>query len=161
MIGRHSLFERSVAEQFVLLEVFAAHITKTLATFIRSLVSSEFQQPVRRRRSWLRRKRDYCHPTNVDDIIRGIKREINKAKGQALAAATAFHRLATARHGNPGSLHASNGFMSADRALNGTGATDSEFTTSAGGLNYMGVTHYASNLLTAGHVIAGVKRFIT
>ena len=51
-----------------------------------------------------------------------------------------------------------NGFMSSDRALNGNGATDSEFTTSAGGLNYMGVTHYASNLLTAGHVIAGVKK---
>jgi hypothetical protein len=53
MIGRHSLFERSVAEQFVLLEVFAAHITKTLATFIRSLVSSEFQQPARQRRAAL------------------------------------------------------------------------------------------------------------
>ena len=47
MVGRHSLFKRSVAEQFLLLKVFAAYITKTLTTFFRSLVPRKFQQPVR------------------------------------------------------------------------------------------------------------------
>ncbi len=45
MMGCDSLFEGSAAEQLVLLEVFAAHITKTSTPFSRSLVWSEFQQP--------------------------------------------------------------------------------------------------------------------
>jgi hypothetical protein len=43
MMGRDSLFQRFLAEQLVLLEVFAAHITKTCATFFRSLIQGEFQ----------------------------------------------------------------------------------------------------------------------
>lgn len=42
-----------------------------------------------------------------------------------------------------------NGFATADQALKG-GAVQ--------GINYMGLTHYSSNLLTANHVIAGVKK---
>jgi hypothetical protein len=38
MIGRHSFFQRSIAEQFLLLEVFAAHTIKTLTLFCRSLL---------------------------------------------------------------------------------------------------------------------------
>jgi hypothetical protein len=97
--------------------------------------------------------------TNIDDVIRGIKREINKAKGQALASRNGvFIVWRPADMEILESFMQANGFMSADRALNGTGAVDSEFSTGAGGINYMGVTHYASNLLTANHVIAGVKK---
>lgn len=97
--------------------------------------------------------------TNVDDIIRGVKREINKAKGQQLAARNGIFFVW--RPADMEILEAfmqANGFMSSDRALNGSGATDSEFSSGAGGVQYMGATHYASNLLTAGHVIAGVKK---
>jgi hypothetical protein len=97
--------------------------------------------------------------TNIDDIIRGIKQQINVAKGQALAARNGvFIVWRPADMTILESFMQANGFMSADRALEGGGATNSEFTTGAGGINYMGVTHYASNLLTAGHVIAGVKK---
>ena len=87
--------------------------------------------------------------TNIDDIIRAIKREINKAKGQALAARNGI--FIVWRPQDLEILEAfmqANGFMSADRALDGSGALDSTFSTTAGGIKYMGVTHYASNLLT-------------
>jgi hypothetical protein len=45
MIDRDALFQGAIAKQLVLLKVFAAHITKTLATVFGSLVSDEFQQP--------------------------------------------------------------------------------------------------------------------
>ncbi len=44
-----------------------------------------------------------------------------------------------------------NGFVVADAALK-KGAQQ--------GVEYMGLTHYASNLLTANHVLAGVKKVI-
>jgi hypothetical protein len=42
-----------------------------------------------------------------------------------------------------------NGFSTADAALKGG---------VKGGVEYMGFTHYQSNLLTAGHLLAGVKK---
>ena len=88
--------------------------------------------------------------SNIDDIIRGIKREIREANGQSMAA----------RHGmffvwRPADFELleafaqANGFMSADKFLLG-GTLE--------GLKYMGVDHYWSNDLTANHVFAGVKK---
>lgn len=87
--------------------------------------------------------------SNIDDIIRAVKRKIRVAKGETLAERngifivwrpTDFELLEA--------FMQANGFNTADAALeNGV----------KGGMNYMGVTHYSSNLLTAGHLIAGVK----
>ena len=97
--------------------------------------------------------------TNIDDIIRGIKREVNKAKGQVLASRNGiFIVWRPADMEILESFMQANGFMSSDRALNGNSSLDSTFTSTAGGVNYMGVTNYASNLLTANHVLAGVKK---
>ncbi len=92
--------------------------------------------------------------TNIDDIIRGIKREIRKAKGKTLLKrnggfivwrSTDFEILEA--------FMQANGFMSSDKALNGEGSLDS----GAEGIVYMGMTHYASESLAANHVFAGVK----
>lgn len=89
-------------------------------------------------------------PTNIDDIIRAVKRKIRKAKGQDLARRNGvfivwrpedFEILE--------SFAQANGFNTADAALK-LGIDD--------GFNYMNVTHYSSNLLTAGHLVAGVKK---
>lgn len=88
--------------------------------------------------------------SNIDDIIRGIKREIRKAKGQSLMARNGV--FIVWRPEDFEILEAfmqANGFSTADGALK-DGAND--------GMPYMGVTHYASNLLTSGHLFAGVKK---
>lgn len=91
--------------------------------------------------------------SNIDDIIRAVKREIRVAKGGKLMKRNGgfivwrpedFELL-------EGFVQA-NGFSSADDALR-NGAED--------GIKYMGMTHYSSNLLTAGHLIAGVKKVAT
>jgi hypothetical protein len=93
--------------------------------------------------------------TNIDDMIRGIKREIRKAGGQGL-----LERNGGFMVWRPQDLEIlesfmqANGFQSADRALNGTGALDA---TASTGIVYMGMTHYSSNLLAANHVFAGVN----
>jgi hypothetical protein len=94
--------------------------------------------------------------TNIDDIIRAVKREIRKAGGQAL-----LNRNGGFIVWRPADLELlegfmqANGFTTADRGLDGGGALDA-----AGeqGIQYMGLTHYSSNLLTASHVYGGVKR---
>jgi len=88
--------------------------------------------------------------TNIDDIIRAMVRKISVAKGDALAERNglfivwrpADFELLTA-------FMQANGFSTADNALSGG---------VKGGVDYMGVTHYKSTLLTAGHVIGGVKK---
>ena len=88
--------------------------------------------------------------TNIDDIIRGIKREIREAKGEAL-----LNRNGGFIVWRPADLEIlegfmqANGFVTADTALKGG---------TSQGIQYMGLTHYSSNLLTANHVIAGVKK---
>lgn len=87
---------------------------------------------------------------NIDDIIRGVKRQIRVGNGQSLMAergvgfvwrAADFELLEA--------FVQSNGFMSSDRALtNGT----------VEGLRYMGADHYWSNDHTANHVFGGVKK---
>lgn len=95
--------------------------------------------------------------TNIDDIIRGIKREIREANGESL-----FNRNGGFIVWRPKDLEIlegfmqANGFVTADRAL-GKGATQ--------GIEYMGLTHYSSNLLpvvgASIHVMAGVKKAAT
>ena len=88
--------------------------------------------------------------SNIDDIIRGVKREIREANGQFLMnqhgvgfdwRAADFELLEA--------FVQANGFTSADSALK-EGTVE--------GLRYMGADHYWSNGHTANHVFAGVKK---
>lgn len=88
--------------------------------------------------------------SNIDDIIRGIKREIREANGQRLMnqngvgivwRAADFEILEA--------FVQANGFMTADQALK-EGTVE--------GLKYLGVNHYWSNEHEAGHVFAGVRK---
>lgn len=89
-------------------------------------------------------------PSNIDDIIRAVKRKIRVANGEAL-----MDRNGVFIVWRPQDLEMleafmqANGFVAADKALEGPIQQ---------GFNYMGITHYSSNKLTAGHVIAGVKK---
>src|SRR3990167_6047536 len=87
--------------------------------------------------------------TNIDDIIRGIKREIREANGTSLM--NRFGVGIVWRAADFEILEAytqANGFAEADRALkDGT----------AEGFKYFGVYHYVSNLHTANHLFAGVR----
>lgn len=88
-------------------------------------------------------------PTNIDDIIRAIKRIIRKANGWALAKRNGV--FVVWRPEDFEILEAfvqANGFTSADQALQK--GTDT-------GMVYMGVYHYSSNDYTAGHLFAGVR----
>lgn len=91
--------------------------------------------------------------SNIDDIIRAMKRKISVAKGDTLADEKGM--FIVWRPADFELLEAfmqANGFSTADSALSG-GAK--------GGMNYMGVTHYKSNLLTAGHLVGGVKKIFS
>lgn len=88
--------------------------------------------------------------SNIDDIIRGVKREIREANGQMLMnengvgfvwRAADFELLEA--------FVQANGFTTADQALR-EGTVE--------GLHYLGVDHYWSNDHTSGHVFAGVKK---
>ncbi len=90
--------------------------------------------------------------TNIDDIIRCVKKTIRVAGGESLANRNGIFFV-----WRPGDLEIlegfmqANGFVTSDTALKG-GVTQ--------GIQYMGATHYSSNLLTAAHVLAGVKKAI-
>jgi len=88
--------------------------------------------------------------SNIDDIIRGVKREIREANGQTFMnmngvgfvwRAADFELLEA--------FTQANGFQEADKALK-EGTVE--------GLHYLGVDHYWSNEHTANHVFAGVKK---
>jgi len=88
--------------------------------------------------------------SNIDDIIRGIKRVISVAKGDTLADRNGiFIVWRPADFEKLEAFMQANGFSTADTALKGG---------VKGGMDYMGVTNYKSNLLTAGHLFAGVKK---
>ena len=88
--------------------------------------------------------------SNIDDIIRGVKREIRKANGQALLARNGgFFVWRPADFELLEAFVQANGFVTADQALK-EGTVE--------GLRYMGMDHYWSNDFTAGHVFAGVKK---
>lgn len=88
--------------------------------------------------------------SNIDDIIRGVKREIRENNGQTMMnmngvgfvwRAADFEYLEA--------FTQANGFASADKALK-EGTVE--------GLHYLGADHYWSNDHTANHVFAGVKK---
>ncbi len=88
--------------------------------------------------------------SNIDDIIRGVKREIRKANGQSL-----MKKNGVAFVWRPEDFEIleaftqANGFMQADKFLvEGT----------LEGLHYLGCDHYWSNDYAAGHVFGGVKK---
>lgn len=88
--------------------------------------------------------------SNIDDIIRGVKRVIRVANGQSL-----MNRNGVGIVWRPGDFELleafvqANGFATADSALK-EGTIE--------GLHYLGADHYWSNDFTAGHVMAGVKK---
>lgn len=91
-------------------------------------------------------------PSNIDDIIRGIKREIREANGETLMNRNGVYIVW--RPADFEILEAyvqANGFSTADGALK-DGTTQ--------GFKYMQVEHYSSNKLTAGHLQAGVKKLL-
>jgi hypothetical protein len=92
--------------------------------------------------------------TNIDDIIRHMKTKIRTAGGEKLLEQYgAFIIWRPADLEILESFMQANGFQTADRALSG----ESQPGTNTG-IQYMGVTHYSSNLLTAGHLVGGVKQ---
>ena len=87
--------------------------------------------------------------TNIDDIIRGIKREVGEANGKSLARRNGY--FCVWREADFEILEAfaqANGFVQSDEALK-KGIDRGFF--------YMGMWHYSSNKHTAGHVFAGVR----
>ena len=88
--------------------------------------------------------------TNIDDIITGIVREIREANGESLLERNGgFIVWRPADFELLQRFMMANGFNMADQTLrNGT----------VQGIRYMGIAHYSSNLLTAQHVMAGVKK---
>jgi hypothetical protein len=90
--------------------------------------------------------------SNIDDIIRGIKREIREANGIDLAKRNGMFILWRAADFEIlESFVQANGFSTADSALKEGTIT---------GFRYMGVDHYVSNSHTAGHVFGGVKKIM-
>lgn len=90
--------------------------------------------------------------TNIDDIIRAMKRKIRVAGGESkLEQNGAFIVWRPTDLEVLEAFMQANGFVTADKALSGDPVGASK------GIQYMGVSHYSSNLLTAGHVIGGVK----
>jgi hypothetical protein len=88
--------------------------------------------------------------SNIDDIIRGVKREIRKANGQSLMSTNgAFFVWRPADFELLEAFTQANGYQTADKFLT-EGTVE--------GLRYLGVNHYWSNDFTAGHVFAGVKK---
>lgn len=87
--------------------------------------------------------------SNIDDIIRGIKREVREANGQAMMDRHGVFIIWRAADFEILEQFAqANGFNLADKALKD--GTDP-------GLYFMGMYHYVSNSHTAGHLFAGVR----
>jgi hypothetical protein len=90
--------------------------------------------------------------SNIDDIIRGMKREIREADGENLMNRNgAFIVWRPADFELLEAYVQANGFSTADGALkDGTNQ----------GFTYMGVEHYSSNKLASGHLFGGVKKAV-
>ncbi len=89
--------------------------------------------------------------SNIDDIIRAIKRKLNENNGVDRAVANGFFIVWRAQDFEL--LEAfvqANGFTEADIALKNGVPVQKAF-------RYMGVDHYLSNSHTANHVFAGIK----
>lgn len=90
--------------------------------------------------------------SNIDDIIRGVKRQIRVANGDSL-----MERNGLAFFWRPADFEKleayaqAQGYNTADGALkDGTSQ----------GFRYMGAEHYSSNKTTSGHLLAGVKNVL-
>lgn len=90
--------------------------------------------------------------SNIDDIIRGVKREIREANGDSL-----MERNGLAFFWRPADFEKleayaqAQGYNTADGALkDGTSQ----------GFKYMAAEHYSSNRTTSGHLLAGVKNVL-
>lgn len=89
---------------------------------------------------------------NIDDIVRGIRRIINVANGQDLAARYGiFFVWRAADFELLEQFAQANGFNLADTALK-NGIPDAYF--------FLGAYHYVSNNHAAGHVFAGVRKIV-
>ncbi len=88
--------------------------------------------------------------TNIDDIIRGMKREVREANGEDLMNRNgAFIVWRAADFEKLEAYVQAQGFSTADGALkDGTSQ----------GFRYMGVEHYSSNKHASGHLFGGVKK---
>jgi hypothetical protein len=93
--------------------------------------------------------------TNIDDIIRGVKREIRKAGGQSKMEQNGVFFV-----WRPADLELLEAFMQANGYTSSDKALTDDPVGSNRGIQYMGATHYSSNLLAAGHVFAGVKKLL-
>lgn len=88
--------------------------------------------------------------TNIDDIIRGVKREIRAANGQFfMNQSGVFNVWRPADFELLEAFAQANGFASADKFL-GEGTVE--------GLHYLGSDHYWTNDNAANHLFAGVKK---
>lgn len=88
--------------------------------------------------------------TNIDDIIRGVKREIREANGQSFMNTNGVGFIWRAADFEIlEAFTQANGFQTADKALR-DGTVE--------GLHYLGVDHFWSNDHTANHLFAGVKK---
>lgn len=88
--------------------------------------------------------------SNIDDVIRGIKTKIRKAKGKSLAKRNGMFIVWSEDQFEILEAYCqANGFNTADGALkDGTSQ----------GFKYMEVEHYSSNFLVSGHAFGGVKK---
>lgn len=90
--------------------------------------------------------------SNVDDIIRAMKRLIRKAKGTSLMNQNGLFIIWRPEDFELLEAYVqANGFSTADNALK-DGTIE--------GFKYMGVEHYSTNLNAAGHIIGGVKKVL-
>ena len=88
--------------------------------------------------------------STIDDIIRGVKREIREANGTSLMNKHGVGFVWRAADFEVLEAYVqANGFTEADKALK-EGTLE--------GFKYLGCYHYVSNLHTAGHVFAGVRK---
>lgn len=88
--------------------------------------------------------------SNIDDIIRGVLREIREANGQSLLNRSgAFIVWRPADFEILEAYMQANGFSMADAALKNGGEI---------GVKYMGVYHYVSTKHASGHLFAGVRK---
>lgn len=87
---------------------------------------------------------------NIDDIVRGMKREIREANGESLMEEKGVFIVWRAADFEKLEAYAqAQGYNTADDALKNGIKT---------GFKYMGVEHYSSNKHTSGHVFGGVKK---
>lgn len=92
--------------------------------------------------------------TNIDDIIRGVRREVIKANGKALAEKNGvFFVWRPADYEALEQFAQANGFNTSDMALR-DGVMEQK------GWYYMHAYHYVSNSHTANHVFAGVRKIM-